>query len=140
MDEFNNNGGQGYDPNLYGQPSQSFNDQPNGATQFGGPENTYGGQPQYNQYDPNMNAPQEKKGFSITSLTLGILSFTCCCGYVGILFGVLAIILGLIGMKKGGRGMAIGGLICGIIGLLLSLIISFLILTGEFTFDIQAFN
>lgn len=122
MDEFNNNGGQGYNPNLYGQPSQSFNDQPNGATQFGGTENTYGGQPQTNQYDPNMNVPQESKGLSIAAMVLGILSMTCCCGLAGVFMGLAAIIMGSVGKKKGGRGMGIAGIVCGSIGLALSII------------------
>ena len=135
MNEFNNNGGQGYDPNLYGQPSQSFNDQPNGATQFGGAENTYGGQPQVNQYDPNMNAPQESKGLSIAAMVLGILSMTCCCGGIGILMGLAAIIMGAVGKKKGGRGMGIAGIVCGSIGLVVSIIYLLLYTMGMITYN-----
>jgi len=131
MDEFNN-GQQGYDSNLYGQPSQGFNDQPNGATQFGGNDNSYGGQPQFNQYNPNMNQP-ESKGLSIASMVLGILSTTCCCGLIGIFMGIAAIIMGAIGRKKGGRGMALAGIICGSLGILVSLIYLLLYSLGVIT-------
>lgn len=134
MDEFNNNGGQGYNPNLYGQPSQTFNDQPDGATQFGGTENTYGGQPQTNQYNPNMNASEEKKGLSIAALICGILSITCCCGW-GLLLGLAGIIMGIIGKKKGGRGMAIAGIVCGSIGVIVNIIFIFLYAMGLATVD-----
>lgn len=135
MDDFNNNGGQGYDSNLYGQPSQGFNDQPNGATQFGGPENTYGGQPQFNQYNPNMDAPKESKGLSIASMVLGILSTTCCCGGIGVLMGLAAIIMGAVGKKKGGRGMAIAGIVCGSIGLVVSIIYLLLYAMGMINYN-----
>ncbi len=122
MDEFNNNGQQGYNDNQYDQPSQNFNDQP---SQFGADANMYGGQPQYNQYDPNMNQPQESKGLSIASLVVGILSLlTSCCGCFGIVVSIVAIVLGIIGRPKGGKGMATGGIICGAIGLLLCIVLT----------------
>lgn len=133
MDEFNNNGQQGYNENLYGQPSQNFNDQP---SQFGTDANMYGGQPEYNQYDPNMNQPQESKGLSIAALSVGILSLlTSCCGCVGLLVSIVAIVLGIIGRPKGGKGMATAGIICGAIGLILCVILtilSFSIYSTEF--------
>ena len=133
MDEFNNNDEQGYDSNLYGQPSQGFNDQPNEATQFGGTENTYGGQPQVNQYNPNANQTTEKKGLSIASMVLGILSMTCCCGGIGLLMGIAAIIMGAIGKKQGGRVIGIAGILCGSIGIVVSLIYLLLYALGMFS-------
>lgn len=59
---------------------------------------------------PNETVP-EKKGFSITSMILGIVGlfvFSIPCG-------VLAIVFGAIGRKKGGKGFATAGLILGII-------------------------
>lgn len=143
MDEFNNNGGQGYDPTFnnnegqgydptFGsQPATNFNDQPNGATQFGEPTNVYGGQPQYvaqPQYDPNMNGmPQEQNGMSIASMICGILGLVgCWCGCIGLILSIVGIVLGIIGRKKGGKGMALAGIICGAIGILINIIVSIL--------------
>ncbi len=66
------------------------------------------------------NQVQEKKGLSITSMVLGIVSIVLCCVYyISIPSSILAIIFGAVGMKKGGKGMAIAGIVCGIIGLAL---------------------
>lgn len=63
---------------------------------------------------------EEKKGLSIASMVLGIVSIVLCCiYYISIPSSILAIIFGAIGMKKGGKGMAIAGIVCGIIGLAL---------------------
>lgn len=66
-------------------------------------------------------------GLAITSLVLGILSFT---GF-GLLTGVPAIITGIIALKKGQheRAMSIAGIILGSVATLLSLLfVGFLIL------------
>lgn len=63
---------------------------------------------------------EEKKGLSIASMILGIVSVVLCCvWYISVPCSVLAIIFGIIGKKKGGRGMAIAGLVLGIIALAL---------------------
>ena len=60
----------------------------------------------------------EKKGLSIASMVLGIVSIiTYCIFFVSIPCSILAIIFAIIGKNKGGKGMAIAGLVCGIIGL-----------------------
>lgn len=62
----------------------------------------------------------EKKGLSIASMVLGIISIVAFCStWIAIICSILAIIFGVIGKKKGGAGMAKAGLICGIIGLCL---------------------
>ena len=127
MDEFNNNGGQGYNPMFNEQPTQNFNEQPNGTTQFGESTNVYGGQPQYNdqpQYDSNMNGmPQEQKGLSIASMVCGILSLIgCWCCGLGLILAIAAIVLGILGRKKGGKGFGLAGIICGSIGVIGNLI------------------
>lgn len=69
--------------------------------------------------------PAGGKGFSITSMILGIVSicffFTYIipfiCGTVGIIFGAYVLYT-----KKNGRGMAIAGLICSSVGIVLSLL------------------
>ena len=60
----------------------------------------------------------EKKGLSIASMVLGIISIVAFCWtWVATICAILAIVFGIIGKKKGGAGMAKAGLICGIIGL-----------------------
>lgn len=64
------------------------------------------------------NTPVEKKGMSIASLVLGIVSVVLfCISYVSIPCAILAIIFGVLGKKKGGTGMAKAGLILGIIAI-----------------------
>ena len=75
---------------------------------------------------------QEKKGFCIASLVLGIITLVFfCLWYISIPCGILAIIFGIIGLKSTSRGMAIAGLITGSIGLVISaLIVIFLFIVG----------
>lgn len=57
-----------------------------------------------------LNSQDQSKGYSISSLVLGlvgILIFALPCG-------ILAVIFGLKGRNKGGRGMATAGFILGI--------------------------
>lgn len=59
-----------------------------------------------------------KKGLSIASMILGIVSIVFCFkSFISITSGVLAIIFGLKGKKMGGKGMAKAGFITGIVGL-----------------------
>lgn len=59
---------------------------------------------------------EEKKGLSIASMVLGIISLVLCCIiYISVPCALLAIIFAAAGMKKGGKGMAIAGLVLGII-------------------------
>lgn len=65
-----------------------------------------------------------KKGLSITSMILGIVSIVWSFNFlISVACGVLAIIFGLKGKKMGGKGMAKAGFITGIIGLSLQAII-----------------
>ena len=75
---------------------------------------------------------QEKKGFCIASLVLGIVTLIFfCLWYISIPCGILAIIFGILGIKSTSKGMAIAGLITGSIGLLIStLIVIFLFIIG----------
>lgn len=68
----------------------------------------------------------ERKGFNITSLVLGIISVVCFYSwYVSLPCGIIAIIFGIAGRDRGGRGMGIAGLILGIIGVVLCLLLFF---------------
>lgn len=74
---------------------------------------------------------EEKKGFNITALILGIISLVLVCiPYIGVPCAILAIIFFIVGRKKGGTGMGKAGLICGIISLILLLIFFLFIFTG----------
>lgn len=85
--------------------------------------------------------PTEKKGLSIASMVLGIVSIVgfCIHGSVALICAILAVVFGIIGKKKGGKGMAITGLILGIISLSIYIVI---ILMGAtlFTAALAALN
>lgn len=85
-------------------------------------------------------AHEEKKGFSIASMILGIVSIVgyCINGYLVLICAILAIVFGVIGKKKGGKGMAKAGFILGIIALSIYVLI---ILLGAtmFTAALAAF-
>lgn len=74
-------------------------------------------------YEQDVQQPvQEKKGFSIASLILGITGFLAwCIPLFGFPVCITGLILGIVGIKKGGKGMAIAGIIMCAITLLLSL-------------------
>lgn len=67
---------------------------------------------------------EDKKGFSIAALVLGIISIVfLLMWYISIPCGILAIIFGIIGIKSSKKGMSIAGLITGTIGVIISMII-----------------
>lgn len=72
----------------------------------------------------NTAPANEKKGFSIAALVLGIIALVLCCiWYVSIPCGIIALILGIIGLKSSKRGMSIAGIITGVIGMILSIVL-----------------
>lgn len=67
-----------------------------------------------------MENSEEKKGLSIASMVLGIISVVLFCfAYISIPCSILAIIFGFVGKNKGGKGMAIAGIVLGIIAIVL---------------------
>ena len=77
---------------------------------------------QYNQYGQYVQPVQEKKGLSLASMILGIVSLLAwCLPILGFPVCITGLILGIIGIKKGGKGMAIAGIIMCAITLLLTL-------------------
>lgn len=69
------------------------------------------------------NTPNERKGFNITALVLGIISVLCFCAwYISIPTGIISIIFSIAGKKDAGRGMGVAGMVLGIIGLILAVI------------------
>lgn len=72
----------------------------------------------------NTTSTNDKKGFSIAALVLGIIALVLCCiWYVSIPCGIIALILGIIGLKSSKRGMSIAGIITGVIGMILSIVL-----------------
>ena len=72
----------------------------------------------------NTAPANDKKGFSIAALVLGIIALVLCCiWYVSIPCGIIALILGIIGLKSIKRGMSIAGIITGVIGMILSIVL-----------------
>lgn len=75
---------------------------------------------------PFPGATSKQQGIAIASMICGILSITCCMGF---LTGIPAVVLGFVAMNKekadpvnyGGHGMALAGVITGGIGSLLFL-------------------
>ncbi len=68
-----------------------------------------------------------KKGFSIASMVLGIvaLALGCCVPYLPIILAVVGLVLAIISLKNhyAGKGMAIAGLVCSIIALVPSILL-----------------
>ena len=65
----------------------------------------------------------QRKGFNITSLILGIVSLiTFCAWYISIPAVIIAIVLSIIARKDEGRGMGVAGMVMGIIGLIIAIL------------------
>lgn len=81
--------------------------------------------------DNNTTPVEEKKGFSIASLILGIVSLVLFCfWYISLPCSIVAIVLGVIGRKKGGKGMGTAGIVLGAIALVLVVVILILAAVG----------
>lgn len=73
---------------------------------------------QTSESQEQSNVEDTRKGLSIASLVLGIVSILFVSRFIiAVACGVLAIIFGIKGKKRGGQGMATAGFITGIIGL-----------------------
>lgn len=73
--------------------------------------------------DKKINDIEEKIGFNITALILGIASLILVyIPYLSIICAIIAIIFGIIGINKSGKGMAIIGLILSIISIFLMIL------------------
>lgn len=84
-----------------------------------------------NEVTQDTQVTNERKGFNITSMILGIISIlSFCWWYVSIPSGVIAIIFSIAGKKDAGRGMGVAGLVCGIIGLVFCIALYVLAIMG----------
>ncbi len=79
-----------------------------------------------------QNVEQDKKGYCIAALVLGIIALIfSCIFYLSLPCAILAIVFGIIGIKSKEKGMAVAGLITGAISLLISIsIIIFVFVYG----------
>lgn len=75
------------------------------------------------QYTVPVDEPQDnKKGFSIASLILGIVSFLpCCC--VNFITAILAVVFGIIGIKSSNKTLSIVGIILAAVAFILYIIV-----------------
>ena len=73
-----------------------------------------------------------KHGYAVASLVLGILSIVfCCCWYIGLILGVVGLILAIIAKKNGNQeGICKAGLVLNIIGVAISAIFLILAIVG----------
>lgn len=84
----------------------------------------------FNALDP-MLAP--RKGMSVASLVLGIVSIPTTCVCIGPILGLIAVILGTFSLVRaagdptrfGGRGLAVGGIICGAISFVMLAVVGY---------------
>ncbi|MCM1569520.1 MAG: DUF4190 domain-containing protein [Roseburia sp.] len=94
--------------------------------------NNYQDNTGYQQNSPATSP--EKSGsnaLAIVGLVLGIISIiTCCCSYIGCIFGIAGLICSILGKKQSPSGIATAGLICSIIGIVLGGIVLILGLIG----------
>ena len=79
----------------------------------------------------SSNISNERNGFNITSMILGIISVVgFCFWYVSIPCSIIAIIFSVAGRKDAGRGMGIAGMVLGIIALALWIVFFALAMIG----------
>lgn len=72
---------------------------------------------------------EDKRGFSIASMVLGIISLVFCFVWIiSIPSAILAIIFGILGIKSTGKGMSIAGLVTSGIGIIISFVIFVLLI------------
>ncbi len=77
------------------------------------------------------NGGSETNALAIVSLVLGIISIIAgCCGWLGIVFGIIGIVCAVFANKQSQTGLAKGGLICSIIGIVLGVIMTIIGVLG----------
>ena len=87
-----------------------------------------------NNMENNEKQANDKKGFSIAALVLGIVAIVLSCiWYISIPCAILAIVFGILGIKSSKKGMSIAGITTGAIGMFIciAIIIGLMILGFE---------
>ena len=84
------------------------------------------GQPTPPQPPAGQDNGNNKKGFAIASLVVGIVGTVFCCAwYISIACAVVGLILGIMSNKASKTGMATAGIVLSVIALVLSIVCLF---------------
>ena len=79
----------------------------------------------------------DKKGFSIAALVLGIVAIVLSCiWYISIPCAILAIVFGILGIKSSKKGMSIAGITTGAIGMFICIAILIVLMIFGFAMGI----
>lgn len=113
-----------YDPYHYGEekPDEEKKRQGEQEVYENGHRYTYSNPREY--FDPvkSPGAPDDKRGWAIASLVLGILSVVLCCApFLTIPCGIAGIVTGILGSRSSGQGMAAAGIVLSIVGVVLGI-------------------
>ena len=90
---------------------------------------------QLGQHNTSLN---NKQGFAIASLVLGIVSFFI--PFIGSVGGIVGLIFGIIGLQNSKKGMAIAGIILSSLGILIGIISIVGLISGIFGIFSDIFN
>lgn len=94
-------------------------------------------QPINNSKQTTNNMENDKKGFSIAALVLGIVAIVLSCiWYISIPCAILAIVFGILGIKSSKKGMSIAGITTGAIGIFISIAILIVLMIFGFAMGI----
>ena len=94
-------------------------------------------QPINNSKQTKNNMENDKKGFSIAALVLGIVAIVLSCiWYISIPCAILAIVFGILGIKSSKKGMSIAGITTGAIGIFISIAILIVLMIFGFAMGI----
>lgn len=94
-------------------------------------------QPINNSKQNTNNMENDKKGFSIASLVLGIVAIVLSCiWYISIPCAILAIVFGILGIKSSKKGMSIAGITTGAIGMFICIAILIVLMIFGFAMGI----
>ena len=80
-----------------------------------------------------------KHGYAVASLVLGIVSIVfCCCWYIGLICGIVGLVLAIMAKKNGNtEGICKAGLVLSIIGVVLGGVFLILAIIGTSTVSYQ---
>ena len=90
-----------------------------------------------NNMENDKKQVNDKKGFSIAALVLGIVAIVLSCTwYISIPCAILAIVFGILGIKSSKKGMSIAGITTGAIGMFICIAILIVLMIFGFAMGI----
>ena len=90
-----------------------------------------------NNMENDKKQVNDKKGFSIAALVLGIVAIVLSCiWYISIPCAILAIVFGILGIKSSKKGMSIAGITTGAIGMFICIAILIVLMIFGFAMGI----